>query len=432
LLLFQKSAAFTKISMVSSTESISREHADEGLAHERMHGSVEQEHAKDAESTGRMAKSATVRVLFCCTGVGVFNRGIETFFREAFDGLKGLDGIETRLVKGAGEAREDEHRAWILPRTGRLAPLLGKLAGRNGYVVEQWSSLPSVVRQIREFRPHVVYYSDANLGMLLHRLRRRIGVPFRLLFSNGGPCHPPFVRTDFVHQVAPLYYEEALAAGEPAEKHIFVPYGINVPEAPPSCDPEEKRRLRARLKLPADRPIVLSVGLVSARHKRMDFVVREVAPLPSPRPFLMLLGAMDESSREIVELAERVLGQTGFAVRSTPYDEVADYYRAADCFVLASLKEGFGRVFLESLMHGLPTIAHRHPVIEYVLGDDGLLCDLSVPGALTTRLREALAVAGDATASGRRWASVRKRFSWESLRPHYRDMLLRCSVQPAP
>lgn len=27
----------------------------------------------------------SVRVLCCCSGIGILNRGIETFFREAFD-----------------------------------------------------------------------------------------------------------------------------------------------------------------------------------------------------------------------------------------------------------------------------------------------------------------------------------------------------------
>ena len=129
-----------------------------------------------------------------------------------------------------------------------------------------------------------------------------------------------------------------------------------------------RRALRERLALPADRPVVLSVGWISRAHKRMDYVVEEVARLPAPRPFLMLLGAMDRSSDEIIRLAHERLGPDGFAARSVPYHEVAHYYAAADCFVLASLSEGFGRVFLEALAHGLPVIAHEHPVMRYVLG----------------------------------------------------------------
>ena len=235
-----------------------------------------------------------VRVLCSCSGLGICNRGIESFFREAFDGLKGTHGLEMRLLKGAGTTQTNEHVVWNLPRTGHLAKWLGKMAGRNGYVVEQWSTLLPVTRQIRKHRPDVVFYSDSNLGFLLHRRRDQIGVPFRLLFSNGGPCHPPFNRHDFVHQIAPPYYDEAMNFGEPPSKHFSVPYGIKVCKAP-VLDQATKRNLRRQLNLPLDSGVVLSVGWISRKHKRMDYVIQEIARLREPRPFLQLLGAMDES-----------------------------------------------------------------------------------------------------------------------------------------
>jgi 1,2-diacylglycerol 3-alpha-glucosyltransferase len=373
-----------------------------------------------------------LRVLFSCTGVGIFNRGIESFFRDSFDGLKnGMPGIEVRLLKGAGEADAREKRVWCLPRTSAPARLLGCLIRRNAYVAEQLSSFPFVAREIRRWKPDVVFYSDSNLGFQLYRWRRQIGMPFKLLFSNGGPCHPPFVRTDFVHQVAPFYLDEALRAGEPPEKHFFVPYGINVPEAPVS-DPAGKRGIRKKLGLPLDRPIVLSVGWISREHKRMDYVIREMAKLPEPRPFLQLLGAMDERSQEIVELGRQLLGAENFGAASVPYEKVAEYYRAADCFVLASSKEGFGRVYLEALMHGLPVIAHRHPVMEYVVGEAGTLGDLSQPGNLAGLLAAELKSPNNETLMRRRWESVRDRFSWPVLAPAYQAMFAAVATQPLP
>src|SRR5690242_18726649 len=107
-----------------------------------------------------------VRVLLVCTGLGVVERGIKTFFRSAFDGLKTIPGLSLRLAKGAGTAKTDEPVIYNLRRTGSLAYALGVLAARNAYVIEQWTSLISVIRQIRKFRPQVVFYSDANLGFL--------------------------------------------------------------------------------------------------------------------------------------------------------------------------------------------------------------------------------------------------------------------------
>lgn len=368
-----------------------------------------------------------VRVLFSCTGVGIFNRGIESFFREAFDGLKGVAGLEAGLIKGAGEQNADEWVVANLPRTGRLAAVLGGLARRNAYVIEQWSSFPAVVKCIRQFRPDVVFYSDSNLGFLLYWFRRQIGVPYTLLFSNGGPCHPPFIRTDFVQQVAPLYYHEALIFGESPDKHHLVPYGIKVCD-PPSAESAEKNRLRNLLGLPLGRPVVLSVGWIARTHKRMDYLIQELARLPEPRPFLQLLGAMDENTPEILDLGNRLLGAANFGAASVPYEKVADYYRAADTFVLASLQEGFGRVYLEAMMHGLPVIGHNHPVVEYVLGGEGMVADLSRPGGLLAPLQKALAEPHDAAVKLRRWRSVKDRFSWDALAPSYLEMFMKAAV----
>jgi 1,2-diacylglycerol 3-alpha-glucosyltransferase len=355
------------------------------------------------------------------------NRGVESFFREAFDGLRGMPNLRLRLLKGVGPETSEERVMWSLPRFNLFAKTLGALTRRNGYVIEQWSSFPCVVGHIREFRPHVVFYSDANLGFLLYRLRRWIGAPFRLLFSNGGPVHPPFCRTDFVHQVVPVYYSEAMKAGEPAEKHFLVPYGIRMISVPMVQSVKERHALRQRLGLPPGRPIVLSVGWISSLHKRMDYVIEEIAKLPRPRPYLQLLGASDESSREIFALGKEVLGTDSFGAHSVSYEDVFNYYRSADCFVLGSLAEGFGRVYLEALMHGLPVIAHDNQVTRYVLGSAGTLGDLGRCGELARLVASELKKTPEPVVMRKRWAHVRDHFSWPVLAANYAEMFQLCA-----
>ncbi len=364
-----------------------------------------------------VSENKPVRVLLACSGVGRVNRGIETFFREAFDGLRVVPGLDLRLIKGQGIASGNELVSWNLPRTGVLAGVLGRLTHRNGYVIEQWTSFFSVAAQIRQFRPHVVFYSDANVGFLLFRLRKLMGVPFKMLFSNGGPVHPPFIRTDFVHQVAPCYHLEALRAGEPTAKHFLVPYGINVAAPPHAPDAAGQETLRRRLRLPIGRKVILSVGWLRRFHKRMDYVIEEIARLPKPRPFLQLLGSVDDGSKEIIQLGHNLLGRDGFGATELPYARMADFYRAADCFVLASLTEGFGRAYLEAMMHGLPTIAHRNAVTEYVLGNSGTLRDLKKPGELALAVAAGLSKPVDFGERLARCEMVRDRFGWPVLLP---------------
>jgi 1,2-diacylglycerol 3-alpha-glucosyltransferase len=373
-----------------------------------------------------------LKIFFSCSGVGILDRGIEIFFRSAFDGLRGTQDLNITLYKGSGEEMSDEHILWNVPRTSRTARLLGACIGRNSYVAEQLSSFPSMVRAIRQQRPDIIFYSDSNLGFQLFRWRRQIALPFRLLFSNGGPCHPPFIRTYYVHQVAPFYYEEALAAGERADRHRMVPYGMNVPKGAPDRDENIRRELRRKLLLAQDRPIILSVGWISAKQKRVDYLVSEMAQLPSPRPYLVLLGAIDGQSKPVLDLAREKLGEENFTARSVPHHQVADYYRAADLFALASLQEGFGRVFLEALVYGLPVIAHDHPVMRFVLGSEGTFGDLSKPGALAALIRETLGKEGSNADAIRRKEIVRQRFSWSVLAPQYRDMFYDCFEKVRP
>ena len=379
-----------------------------------------------------------LRIFFSCSGVGIIDRGIEIFFREAVDGLRGTEDLDITFYKGAGEEKPDEHVLWNVPRTDRMARLLGACIRRSSYVAEQLSTFPSMVRAIRRHRPEIIFYSDSNLGFQLFRWRKQIGVPFRLLFSNGGPCHPPFDRTDYVHQVAPFHIKEALGAGEPADRHRMVPYGINVPDGPPDRGENIRRDLRRKLGLPEDRPIILSVGWISTKQKRMDYVVREVARLISEVRdresgvrdqavlYLVMLGAIDEESASIIAFACEKLGEENFAARLVPHEQVADYYRAADLFVLASLQEGFGRVFLEALIYGLPVIAHDHPVMRFVLGSEGTFGDLSTPGVLAALIREKLGREDSEADAIRRREMVRARFSWVVLAPQYREMFLDC------
>jgi 1,2-diacylglycerol 3-alpha-glucosyltransferase len=369
--------------------------------------------------------TAPLRVDLLCTGLDRIRRGYESFARECFDALKTREELDLHLYKGGGPAAPGERSLACLHREAATAGVLARLTGRSCYHIEQLTFLLSyLVGPLRKDPPALIFTSDANLANFLSRWRRRTGAAYRILYSNGGPITPPFPEYDHVQQVALPYFKEALAAGEPADKISLVPYGINIPENLARGDFPDQASCRRELGLPETGRILLSVGYVSATHKRMDHVVREVAALPqSVRPFLVLLGQQDDSTEGVRRLATDLLGLQGFRIASVGYKQVKTYYGAADCFVLASLKEGFGRVLLEASMHGLPCLVDDNPVMRYVLGNIGVFVNMGQAGDLAAQLRDAACWRSDQEARLGRFHHVVKGFSWQALEAQYVQML---------
>lgn len=368
------------------------------------------------------------KVFLLCAGLGRINRGYESFTREFFEALADRPELDLTLFKGGGRSEGKQIRLPCLPRGTRFAAWLGGKLQKDAYWVEQVTFTLSLLPHIQRVRPDVVYYSDSTVGFLLWYWRRVTRRRFKLLLSNGGPLFPPFRRCDLVQQLAPNHLEDALKAGQPAETQELLPYGIQMEPEGAALPRSERNALRSSLKLPPDRQIVLSVGAVNKWHKRMDYVVREVAALPEPRPYLVLLGQQDEETPDVRALAEALLGAGSYQIRTVPYQNVAKYYQAADVFVLASLAEGFGRVFLEALSWGLPCLAHDCDITRYVLGASGLRADFEQPGSLAGLLRQALAEGGDPAAWQQRRQDAFQRFSWQQLGPEYVAMIQKCAA----
>lgn len=144
---------------------------------------------------------------------------------------------------------------------------------------------------------------------------------------------------------------------------------------PPS--PGEKERLRARFKLPSDRPVVLYAGRL-ALEKRLD-VLLDAMPkvLAATQCHFLFMGA------GALDVKGMVAG-LGLAEHATFTGLVDDQtlplvYRAADMLVLPSESELQGMVLLEGAASGLPLIGANALAIPEIVhhGDNGFL---HVPG----------------------------------------------------
>jgi glycosyltransferase involved in cell wall biosynthesis len=370
---------------------------------------------------------APIRVLLPASGLGVVMRGFETFAIECHAALRRDPRVHATLVRARGKAGEGERRAPTVPRDSRLARALGALARRDGYFAEQMGHALTLLPVIARERPQVVFFSDWALGGALGRLRALTRAGYRLLLCNGAPGPPPYDWTiDHVQQLTPAYYDMAMEAGEPPSRHTLLPLGVALePELELPAE-DERAALRTRLGLPLDRELLLSVAALNVWHKRLDYVIREVAEL-DPRPHLVMLGQREDETPAVLELASSLLGTGDFTARTAEPGTVRDYYRCADMFVLGSLHEASGRVLLEALGQGLPTLCHDSETTRFVTGPHGLRADFARPGGLK-ELVEALRA--DPLSEARRLAQHRlayEKFGWDSLLPRYVEMIEACA-----
>jgi glycosyltransferase involved in cell wall biosynthesis len=224
-------------------------------------------------------------------------------------------------------------------------------------------------RAVREFRPDVVFapwaYPD---GWAAVRLGHAAGLPVvvqvhgsdvRLLDAypaRRGPTATAVARADGVVAVSRDLAERVIALGAAPEKVLVIRDGVDATVFRPG----PKAEARDRVGLTPGDPVVLFVGnLVPV--KAVDVLLAAVARMAADgvRVRLVLAGAgplrgkLDAQARGL-GLSDRVrfLGPR-------PQEELADWYRAADVFVLPSHSEGTPNVLLEASACGTPWVATR-------------------------------------------------------------------------
>lgn len=156
---------------------------------------------------------------------------------------------------------------------------------------------------------------------------------------------------------------------------------------------------------------LLIVGRMASgeRYKGHEQILEAMPHLPEAR--LVVAGEGDDRPRLAARAADLGLARrvtfTGFVSEAT----LLELYRRAAAFVMPSLGEGFGLVYLEAMRAGKPCVAARGSAAEEVVadGETGVLVPQDDPGALAEALRMLLASPDRARRMGeagyRRWRS---------------------------
>ena len=145
-------------------------------------------------------------------------------------------------------------------------------------------------------------------------------------------------------------------------------------------------------------PIVLTVGNLH-EHKGQRLVLEAFALLLAshPQARLVIVGDGPDGPALRARAPALNLAECVHFAGLVPNEALARWYSAADVMVLASSREGWPNVLLESMACGTPVVATAVGGIPEVLQDDqvGRLVSVREPGALAAALRDLLAAPPD-------------------------------------
>ena len=150
-----------------------------------------------------------------------------------------------------------------------------------------------------------------------------------------------------------------------AELVDLVPNGPGLQEAPDAPTPDE---LRSRFGL-GESPLVLTVA-AKRPHKNLGRLIDAVGQLDADA-ILLVPGFETDFGAELERRAGERVRFLGWVDDRT----LDGLYRAATCFVLPSLAEGFGLPVLEAMVRGTPVACSRASSLPEVAGEAALYFD---------------------------------------------------------
>lgn len=323
-----------------------------------------------------------MKIALLCSGLGHVNRGHEVFARDLFEMMAGT--IDITLFKGGGESAQNEVVVENIPRNSpelssihiTASPKWQKAMQEQERIrIETETFAHAALKPLLQGRYDVIHCLEQEVCNRLYSLRHLFPKTPKFLFSNGGAIPAKKLPAcDFVQE-----HTEYNLKSSDRKKAFVIPHGVDTRRFHPAI----KSNFRAQHGIPEDAFVIISVGTVCYSHKRMDYVIKEVSQLPDA--YLIIVGQECADTPEIIALGNQLMPNR-IIFTKMPHDQLPLAYAAADVFVLGSLFETFGIVYIEAMAMGLPVFCTNHPNQRSIVRD-GVFLDMSQPGTLSRALK---------------------------------------------
>ncbi len=341
-----------------------------------------------------------LKICIASSGLGHVRRGVEAWAEDLGHALAER-GEHVMLCKGAGRAEMPYER--VVPCWTRNSPAnrrvfrwlphaLGwRLGLGSGYGLEQTTFAFNLIRLLRQQPVDILHVQDPQLALLMQRARHMRLCSARTILGHVTEEPTSLLRrVEYLQHVAPWHQAEALVHGAERPASTMIPNFIDMRQFTSG----DGSAMRMELAIPPEATVLLVASAIKKAHKRVDYLIDEVAQLLELQPdlplVLVIAGGREHDTAELVQYGTQRLGDRVRFLVQFPRNRMPELYRMAELLIHGSLFEMFGTVLLEAMASRVPCIVHHHPVMSWVVGPGGMALDLSQRGALTGALRSVL------------------------------------------
>ena len=190
-----------------------------------------------------------------------------------------------------------------------------------------------------------------------------------------------------------------------------------------------KKEARGRINANYQTPIVLFVGSLIPR-KGAKTLIEAVSQLKQTRKDLNVLIIGEGSQKSELErlIYEKDIETKISILGSIPQQDLTNYYNAADLFVLPSVSESFGLVFIEAMLCGCPIVGSPDVLLELLPSKE---YGYHVPLDDLENLARTIDIALNKTWDRERIRNYALKFDWKSSINKFEDIYMK-AIQDQP
>jgi glycosyltransferase involved in cell wall biosynthesis len=252
--------------------------------------------------------------------------------------------------------------------------------------------------------------------------------------ANTGPL---FVRNHVltIHDLTPLEHPEWFQPGFAAWYRLLLPMLARRVSRIVVLSEFVRRKVMMRFSLPAGKITAIPAGVDTSKFHPLNVstdmgrYILFVGSLEPRKNLFGLLKAWDEINERHPNISLVIAGTSGSAFRRLSYPSSADrvrwigyvpetdlpaLYAGAELFILPSFDEGFGLPVLEAMACGTPVIASNGGALPEMVGDAGMIFNLSNPSTLSHSISECLSNPRLRTSLREKGLARAKLFSWHT------------------